>query len=104
MHDVVVVGGGSGGYAASIRAAQLGAKVVLVEAAATGGTCVNRGCIPTKIWLRAASLLHWLRTGKDFGIHASIEKVDLDTIVERKNGVSGEILMGMEGLLQNNGV
>jgi len=104
MHDVVVVGGGSGGYAASIRAAQLGAKVVLVEAAATGGTCVNRGCIPTKIWLRAASLLHWLRTGKDFGIHASIEKVDLDTIVERKNGVSGEIRMGMEGLLQNNGV
>ncbi len=104
MHDVVVVGGGSGGYAASIRAAQLGAKVVLVEAAETGGTCVNRGCIPTKIWLRAASLLHWLRTGKDFGIHASIEKVDLDTIVERKNGVSGEIRMGMEGLLQNNGV
>lgn len=104
MHDVVVVGGGSGGYAASIRAAQLGAKVVLVEAAETGGTCVNRGCIPTKIWLRAASLLHRLRTGKDFGIHATIEKVDFDTIVERKNGVSGEIRMGMEGLLQNNGV
>lgn len=104
MHDVVVVGGGSGGYAASIRAAQLGAKVVLVEAAETGGTCVNRGCIPTKIWLRAASLLHWLRTGKDFGIHASIEKVNFDTIVERKNGVSSEIRMGMEGLLQNNGV
>ena len=104
MHDVVVVGGGSGGYAASIRAAQLGAKVVLVEAAETGGTCVNRGCIPTKIWLRAASLLHRLRMGKDFGIHASIEKVDFDTIVERKNGVSSEIRMGMEGLLQNNGV
>jgi len=57
MHDVMVIGGGSGGYAGAIRASQLGAKVALVEAAEIGGTCVNRGCIPTKVWLRAAYLL-----------------------------------------------
>ena len=60
MHDVAVIGGGSGGYAAAIRAAQLGANVVLAEFAETGGTCVNRGCIPSKVWLRAADLLQRL--------------------------------------------
>jgi dihydrolipoamide dehydrogenase len=52
MHDVLIIGGGPGGYAAAIRASQLGGKVALVEAAEIGGTCVNRGCIPTKVWLR----------------------------------------------------
>jgi len=104
MQDVVVAGGGSGGYAAAIRAAQLGVKVVLVEAAETGGTCVNRGCIPTKVWIQAASLLRSIPKAKEFGVHATVEKMDLNAIVERKNGVSGEIRMGMEALLQNNGV
>lgn len=104
MHDVIVIGGGSGGYAAAIRASQLGGKVALVECAEMGGTCVNRGCIPSKIWLRAAVLLHMTRCGKDFGIKAAIEPVDFQTIVERKNGVSGDIRTGMEALLQNNGV
>ncbi|MDY6790859.1 MAG: dihydrolipoyl dehydrogenase [Thermodesulfobacteriota bacterium] len=104
MYDVIVIGGGSGGYAASIRASQLGAKVALIEAAETGGTCVNSGCIPTKVWLRAASLLRSIKTADEFGIDASIKKIDLNTIVDRKSGVSGDIRMGMEGLLQNNGV
>jgi len=68
MHDVMVIGGGAGGYAAAIRAAQLGGKVVLVEAAEIGGTCVNRGCIPSKVWLRAAHLLHCIRKADEFGI------------------------------------
>ena len=53
MHDVIVIGGGAGGYAAAIRSAQLGAKVALVEKDQLGGICVNRGCIPTKSWLKA---------------------------------------------------
>ena len=104
MYDVVVIGGGPGGYAAAIRASQLGGKVALGEAAEMGGTCVNRGCIPTKVWLWAAYLLHQIRKGHEFGINASVEEVDLKAIVTRKNGVAGDIRMGMEGLLGNNGV
>jgi len=98
MHDVMIIGGGSGGYAAAIRASQLGAKVVLAESAETGGTCVNRGCIPSKVWLRAADLLQRLKTGKEFGINASVEKIDFNAILERKSGVSAEIRIGMEAL------
>jgi dihydrolipoamide dehydrogenase len=102
MHNVAVIGGGPGGYAAAIRAAQLGANVVLAECAETGGTCVNRGCIPSKVWLRAADLLHRLETGGEFGINASVEEINFNAIVERKSGVSAEIRIGMEALLQNN--
>jgi len=104
MHDVTVIGGGPGGYAAAIRAAQLGANVVLAECAETGGTCVNRGCIPSKVWLRAADLLQRLKTGAEFGIKASVAEIDFNAIVERKSGVSSDIRMGMEALLQNNAV
>ena len=104
MYDVMVIGGGSGGYGAAIRASQLGGKVALAEAAEIGGTCVNRGCIPTKVWLRAAYLLHCIRDADKFGIKATIQGLDLPSIVDRKNGVSGDIRMGMEGLLGNNGV
>jgi len=104
MYDVIVIGCGPGGYAAAIRASQLGGKVAVVEAGDIGGTCVNRGCIPTKVWLRAAYLLHRIREGADFGIKAPVQEVDLGAIVERKNGVAGEIRMGMEALLTNNGV
>jgi len=104
MHDVMVIGGGSGGYAAAIRASQSGGKVALVEAAEIGGTCVNRGCIPSKVWLRAAYLLHGIRKADEFGIKAIVQELDLQAIVARKNGVSGDIRMGMEGLLANNGV
>lgn len=100
----MIIGGGSGGYAAAIRAAQLGANVVLAECAETGGTCVNRGCIPSKVWLRAGDLLDRLKAGKEFGINASVEKIDFKALTERKSGVSTEIRMGMEALLQNNGV
>ncbi|MGE5259070.1 MAG: FAD-dependent oxidoreductase, partial [Hyphomicrobiales bacterium] len=104
MYDVVVIGGGPGGYAAAIRAAQLGGKVALVEAADIGGTCVNHGCIPTKVWQRSAALLHAIRLGDQFGIKAEVTQLNLSAIVERKNGVAGDIRMGMEGLLGNNGI
>jgi dihydrolipoamide dehydrogenase len=104
MYDVMIIGGGSGGYAAAIRAAQLDAKVVLAESAETGGTCVNRGCIPSKVWQRAGDLLDRIKRGKEFGIDASVGEIDFKALVERKNGVSSEIRMGMEALLQNNNV
>ena len=104
MYDLVVIGGGPGGYAAAIRASQLGGKVALAEGGDIGGTCVNRGCIPTKVWQRSAYLLHNIRMGSAFGLHVSVEALDFKAIVERKNGVAGDIRMGMEGLLANNGV
>ena len=104
MYDVLVIGGGPGGYAAAIRASQLKGKVALVEAGEIGGTCVNRGCIPTKVWQRSAYLLHNIRMGNAFGLKVMVEALDLKALVERKNGVAGDIRMGMEGLLANNGV
>ncbi|MBU2547686.1 MAG: dihydrolipoyl dehydrogenase [Proteobacteria bacterium] len=104
MHDVIVIGGGPGGYAAAIRASQLGGQVAVIEAGDVGGTCVNRGCIPTKIWMRAAYLLHQIRRAEEFGIKAAVETVDLSAIVGRKDGVAGDIRMGMEALLGNNKV
>ena len=104
MYDVIVIGGGPGGYAAAIRASQLGGKVALVEAAEIGGTCVNRGCIPTKVWLRAANLLHWIHRADEFGIKTSAEEIDLQSLVARRNGISSDTRMGMEGILKNNGL
>ena len=104
MYDVVVIGGGPGGYAAAIRAAQLGGKVALAEAGQIGGTCVNRGCIPSKVWQRSARLLQQIQTAQDFGIKARFEGLDLKAIVERINGVANDIRMGMESLLKNNAV
>jgi dihydrolipoamide dehydrogenase len=104
MYDVIVIGGGPGGYAASIRASQLGGKVVLIEGDEIGGTCVNRGCVPSKVWLRAADLLQKIRNAEEFGIKAPVESLEFNTIVQRKNGVASDIRMGMEGLLGNNGV
>lgn len=104
MYDVIVLGGGPGGYAAAIRAAQLKGSVVLVEEAAMGGTCVLRGCIPSKIWLRTASLMEQARKAGDFGLKLDVQGLDCAAVVARKEGVSNEIAMGMTALLANNGI
>ena len=104
MYDLVVIGGGPGGYAAAVRASQLGAKVALIESSEIGGTCVNHGCIPSKIWLRAVDLQEAIKSGSAFGIRVSVESVDGSVIVSRKNGIAGDIRMGMAGLLSNNGI
>ena len=102
MHDVIVIGGGPGGYAAAIRAAQLGANVALVERSELGGICVHRGCIPAKVWHKAAEILRAIRLAPQFGIDADVKGIDLGAIIDHKNKVCAKIRMGMEGLLANN--
>ena len=104
MKDVIVVGGGPAGYAAAIRSSQLNAQVTIIEQADLGGTCVNLGCIPSKIWLRSAYLLHSLKKAALFGIDASVNGFDFSTLVKRKSATAAAIRMGMEGLLKNYGV
>jgi dihydrolipoamide dehydrogenase len=104
MYDLTVIGGGSGGYAAALRARQLGAGVTLIENRDIGGTCVNRGCIPSKIWHHGASYLKCIEAAKAYGIGLTLERMDLSTIVSRKNGVSADIRLGMESVLKKAGV
>lgn len=104
MYDVLVIGGGPGGYAAAIRAAQLGGKVALCSYGEMGGTCVHKGCIPSKVWNRAAYLKDQIEKSDTFGLNATLGDTNYAAIVERKNGVGADIKMGMEALLGNNGV
>ena len=88
--DLVVIGGGPGGYVAGIRAAQLGMSVALVEREHLGGICLNWGCIPTKALLRAAELRHSIDEMKDFGITITGEvSIDLPAVVKRSRTVAG---------------
>ncbi len=101
---VVVLGGGPGGYVAAIRAAQLGGDVTLVEKARPGGTCVNVGCIPTKVLLRASEVLETIRNAAATGIDAGSPVVDWSKIQEQKRGVVSQLAQGVSGLLGANGV
>src|SRR5215210_5646953 len=97
--DLLVLGAGSGGYACALRAAQLGLSVGLVEKDKVGGTCLHRGCIPTKAILHAAEVADAARTGSQFGVHASIEKIDLAEVVSYAEGVIGRLYKGLSGLV-----
>src|SRR5215216_4982443 len=97
--DLVVLGAGSGGYACALRAAQLGFSVGLVERDKVGGTCLHRGCIPTKAMLHAAEVAESVRNGSQFGIHAAIDKVDLAGVVSYADSVVGRIYRGVSGLI-----
>jgi dihydrolipoyl dehydrogenase len=99
--DLVVLGAGSGGYACALRAAQLGFKVGLVEQDKVGGTCLHRGCIPTKAMLHAAEVADSVRSGSKFGIHAAIDKVDLAGVVSYADGVVERIYKGLSGLVRS---
>lgn len=102
--NMVIIGGGPGGYVAAIRAAQLGGKVTLIEKDELGGTCLNRGCIPTKAMLRAAELLDLMETSKDFGIHTGEISVDFAKILARKDRAVKTLVSGVSGLMKSNGV
>lgn len=99
--DVVVIGGGPGGYPAAKRAAQLGARVAIVEADNLGGTCLNWGCIPTKTMIGSVAALHTLHTAADFGISCDNVKVDFPALMARKDKVVGQLVGGVGYLMGN---
>jgi dihydrolipoamide dehydrogenase len=99
-YNVAVIGGGSAGYVAAIRAAQLGGKVAIVEGREFGGTCLNRGCIPTKTLLISGDFLQKARIAGEFGIKAENVGYDLKRIQDRKNAVVKRLVEGVEYLLQ----
>lgn len=102
--DVVVLGGGTGGYVAAIRGAQLGLKVALVEKEKLGGTCLHRGCIPSKAYLRSAEVLNQFKHSKEFGIKAGDFELDFPAVYARKEKIVGNLYKGVQGLLKKNGV
>ena len=102
--DVVIVGGGPGGYVAAIRAAQLGFKTAVVEANHLGGICLNWGCIPTKALLRSAEIFHYMKHAKDYGLSCENPSFDLDAVVKRSRGVSKQLNAGVGHLLKKNKV
>ena len=102
--DIVIIGGGPGGYVAAIRAAQLGKKVALVEEKHLGGICLNWGCIPTKALLRSSEIWHMLQHLDKYGFAAKDISFDLKKIVERSRGVAGQLSGGVKHLLKKNKV
>ena len=100
--DVVVIGGGPGGYVAAIHAAHLGAKVALVEKDRLGGTCLNRGCIPTKALVRSTEVLLEARRASDFGIELDNVKINFPKIMARKSNVVDKLVSGVEQLMKSN--
>ena len=101
---VVVIGGGTGGYVAALRAAQLGASVILVEKNALGGTCLNRGCIPTKVLLHTAELASAAREGEPLGLFVKEARVDWSVLMRHKEEVVARLVEGVGFLLGANGV
>ena len=100
--DIIVIGGGPGGYPAAIRAAQRGKKVALVEVEKLGGTCLNRGCIPSKTLIAGAELLQRIREAEEFGIVIGKVSYDYSKMVKRKDTVVAKIRKGLEGLIAAN--
>lgn len=98
--DIVVIGGGPGGYVSAIRAAQLGASVTLVEKDKLGGTCLNYGCIPTKSFVKSAHLYDEILKSEEFGIFVENPKVEMKKIVDRKDGIVNNLVGGISHLLQ----
>jgi len=101
---VVVIGGGPGGYPAAIRAAQLGAKVTIIEKDEFGGTCLNRGCLPTKALLQSAGMYHGAKEAKTFGINVGDVKIDFPAVMARKNTVVKQLVGGLGGILKSHGM
>jgi dihydrolipoamide dehydrogenase len=104
VHDIVILGGGSGGYACALRGAQLGLDVVLIEQDKLGGTCLHRGCIPTKALLHAAEIADGAREGAKFGVLSTFEGIDVAQVNKYKDGVVGRLYKGLQGLVKSRSV
>jgi len=104
MHDIVILGGGSGGYATALRASQLGLSVVLIEQDKLGGTCLHRGCIPTKALLHAAEVADTAREGESFGVHSTFNGIDMTKVNSYKDGVINRLYKGLQGLVASRAI
>ncbi|ACV06649.1 dihydrolipoyl dehydrogenase [Kytococcus sedentarius] len=100
-HDLVILGGGSGGYAAALRAAELGLTVALVEKGKLGGTCLHSGCVPTKALLHAAEVADSTRESDTFGVNATFEGIDMGRVNSYKEGIIGRLHKGLQGLVKS---
>lgn len=103
-YDIAVIGGGPGGYVAAIRAAKLGKKVALVEYGHLGGTCLNRGCIPSKTLLRHAEIIEQIEKAKDWGIEAGPVTLSLEKMLKRKDQVIKKLRTGIEYLMKQDNI
>jgi len=104
VFDIVVLGGGSGGYATALRATELGLSVALIEADKVGGTCLHYGCIPTKAFLHAAEVAEAARESERFGVKATLEGIDIAGVHQYKDGVVGRLYKGLQGLVKAHGI
>lgn len=105
LYDIAILGAGPGGYPAAIKAAQLGKRVALIEAKEMGGTCLNRGCIPSKTLISNADVLNLIRDAKSYGISISGEiTIDFAQMIARKNSVVEKVRKSLEGLIKSNNI
>jgi dihydrolipoamide dehydrogenase len=102
--DVVILGGGSGGYAAALRSAQLGKTVALVERDKLGGTCLHRGCIPTKALLHSAEIADNTREAENFGINATFNSIDMPKVNSYRDGIIDKLFKGLTGLVNSKNI
>ncbi len=102
--DLVILGGGSGGYACALRAAELGKSVILIDKDKLGGTCLHRGCIPTKALLHAAEVADSAKESEAFGVRASFDGIDMPKVNEYRDGVVSRLYKGLQGLVKSRNV
>lgn len=102
--DVVILGGGSGGYAAALRSAQLGKSVALIEKDKLGGTCLHRGCIPTKALLHSAEIADNTREAGNFGINATFDSIDMPKVNSYRDGIIDKLFKGLTGLVNSKNI
>jgi len=102
--DVLILGGGSGGYACALRSAELGLSVILIDKDKLGGTCLHRGCIPTKALLHAAEVADSSRESENFGVKTTFEGIDMPKVNEYRDGVVARLYKGLQGLVKSRDV
>lgn len=102
QYDLVVLGGGTAGYVAAIRASQLGKKVAIVEKSLLGGTCLHKGCIPTKALLKSAEVHQTIKNASNFGFDVRDFKINFDKILQRKDEIVKQMHKGVNHLMQSN--
>lgn len=100
MYDLVILGAGSGGYAAALRASQLGLKVALIEGDKLGGTCLHRGCIPTKAYLHAAEVADTVKESAYFGVNSNFDGIDMNRVAEYRDQTINQLHKGLQGLIK----